>query len=464
VPTRLLALAVLWLLSAAALAQPIAITGVTVIDATGADPRPGMTVLIAGERISAVGKAGEVAVPEKARVLDGAGKFLIPGLWDMHVHWNDAPYLPLFTANGITGVRLMWGQTRHLEWRREIAAGHLTGPRLLIAGTIVDGPKPYWPGSIAASTAEDGREAVRQTALAGYDFVKVYNSLPREVYFAIADEAKKRNIPFAGHVPNAVGVAEASDAGQKSVEHLTGMLLAVSSQEAEVRAEFRAAARMPSGAEREAAQRRTAQRMLATYDADRAAALYAKLKANGTWQVPTFTVLRLDGSPQELAGDARLKFVPPWVRTMWLNDRRFSAQVSPETLAHQRNVFQRRLELVGQMHRAGVGILAGSDALNPYCFPGFGLHDELEWLVKAGLSPMSALQAATRNPAQYLGRLPDAGTVEAGKLADLVLLDADPLQDIRNTRAIAAVVANGKLHSREALARMLADVEQMARN
>jgi imidazolonepropionase-like amidohydrolase len=449
----------LLLLTANALAQPVAITNVTLIDGTGGPPQPGMTVVVVGERIFAVGR--EVVLPDKAHVVDGAGKFLIPGLWDMHVHWRDAPYLPLFTANGVTGVRIMWGEPRHLQWRKQIAAKEVTGPRLVVAGTIIDGPRPFWKGSIAAATAQDGREAVRQTVAGGYDFVKVYSSLPREVYFAIADEAKKHNVPFAGHVPTSVSAAEASQAGQKSIEHLTGMLLAVSSHESELRGELRAAARQPRGPEREAAQRRSGLRLLDTYDAGKAAALFAMLKVNGTWQVPTFTVLHLYVSPGQ-ADDARLKFMPLRVRTMWLNDPRFAAAPG-ETVAHQKNVFQRRLELVGQMHRAGVGILAGSDALNPYCFPGFGLHDELEWLVKAGLSPMASLQAATRNPAEYLGRLHDAGTVEPGKLADLVLLDADPLQDIRNSRRIAAVVASGKLHSREALARMLADIEQMAR-
>jgi imidazolonepropionase-like amidohydrolase len=157
-----------------------------------------------------------------------------------------------------------------------------------------------------------------------------------------------------------------------------------------------------------------------------------------------------------------LKYLPAPVRAGWSRDSRAREQQAPETTAHQRNVFQRRLELVGEMHRAGVGILAGSDSQNPYCFPGFSLHEDLEWLVKAGLSPLAALQAATRNPAVYLQRLQDFGTVEKGKIADLLLLDADPTQDIRATRRIAAVVAAGKLLPREALERMLADIERLA--
>jgi len=453
------------LLAASALAQPappLAITHVTVIDATGAASQQDMTVVIGGERIVALGRTADVQPPENTQVVKGEGKFLIPGLWDMHVHWNDERYLKLFIANGVTGIRVMWGDPRHFEQRKRIAEGSLLGPRLALAGTIIDGPKPFWPGSIAAGTAEEGREAVRRTRRDGYDYVKVYSSLPREVFFAIADEAKKLGIPFVGHVPDLVRVVEASDAGMKSIEHLTGMALAVSGSETELRRELAAALKLPAG-ERGARLRALNARMIESYDAGTAAALYARLKVNGTWQTPTFTVLRYGANPRapEYADDPRLRYVAPWVRKMWSEDFR-NRERTPEVNASLERLFQRRLQLVGEMHRAGVGILAGSDVLNPYCFPGFSLHDELEWLVKADLSPMAALQAATRNAALFLGREADSGTVAPGKLADLVLLDADPLQDIRNTRRIAAVIANGKLYSREALDKMLAEIERLA--
>jgi imidazolonepropionase-like amidohydrolase len=463
--TRTVVLGLL-LFTAAALAQPVAITRVTVIDVAGGPSRPDMTVLIDGERIAAVGPGSEVAVPGKVQVVEGAGKFLIPGLWDMHAHWGPgyaftaAPYLPLFTANGITGIRMMAGHPTYLQWRQQSTEGMLAGPRMVLAGVIVDGPKPFWRDSIATNTPDDGRQAVQRTQQDGYDFVKVYSSLSRAVFFAIADEAKRRRIPFAGHVPDAVRFEEASDAGQKSIEHLTGLLLAVSSQETELRREFADAATLPATPERAALQRSLGVRLLETHDAARAAALFARLKANGTWQVPTFPVLRL--LEPEHAMDPRLKYLPAPVRAGWARASRAREQRAPADIAHQRNVFQRRLELVGEMHRAGVGILAGSDSQNPSSFPGFSLHEDLEWLVKAGLSPLAALQAATRNPAIYLDRLRDFGTVEKGKMADLVLLDADPTQDIRATRRIVAVVAAGKLHSRADLDRMLADIERLA--
>jgi len=455
------ALAALILAPALALAQPLAITGVTLIDGTNAPPQPGMTVLVEGERIAAVGQTAAMTFPADAQVVDGTGKFLIPGLWDMHVHWQEADFLPLFTANGVTGVRMMWGLPRHLEWRNKSL-----GPRLVLAGIIVDGPRPYWKGSIAAATAAEGRAAVQKTRADGFDFVKVYSGLARPAFFALAEEARKEGIPFAGHLPGAIRATEASAAGMKSMEHLFGLLFAVSSQEEEIRREQAALFKQPSTRERDAAFRALGARAIETYDPARAAALWRAFKANGTWQVPTFTVLHFEafsGDPAH-AADPRLRYMPASVKSLWASAQATRVKdVSPEGFAFQERLFQRRLALVGEMHRAGVGILAGSDVLNPYCYPGFGLHDELEWLVKAGLPPMAALQAATRDAAAFLQRN-DFGTVEAGKLADLVLLDADPLHDIRNTRRIAAVVAAGKLHARPALERMLSDAEARARH
>jgi imidazolonepropionase-like amidohydrolase len=455
------ALAALILAPALAFAQPLAITGVTLIDGTNALPQPGMTVLVDGERIAALGQTAAMTLPADAQIVDGTGKFLIPGLWDMHVHWEDADFLPLFTANGVTGVRMMWGQPHHLEWRK-----NGVGPRLALAGTIVDGPRPYWKGSIAVTTAEDARAAVQKTRADGFDFVKIYNGIPRAAFFALAAEARKEGIPFAGHLPGAIRAAEASAAGMKSMEHLQGLLLAVSGDEEGVRREQAALFKRPRTPERDAAIRATAIRAIETYDAARAAALWQALKANGTWQVPTLTVLRYEAFANDPAhaADPRLRYVSAYVRNMWASAQAGRIKdVPPEAFAFQARFFKRRLALVGEMHRAGVGILAGSDVLNPYCYPGFGLHDELALLVEAGLSPMAALQAATRDAAAFLQRN-DFGTVEAGKLADLVLLDADPLQDIRNTRRIAAVVAGGKLHARAALERMLADAEARARH
>jgi len=451
-------------------AQPtIAVTHVTVIDGTGAKPKLDQTVVVAGERITTVGKTSKVKLPVGARVVDGTGKFLIPGLSDMHVHWYDKEYLPLFIANGVTSIRLMWGMPMHHEWRKEIEQGSLPGPRLLIASAIVDGPKPIWPGSVTAANASEGRKAVRTARQDGADFVKVYSLLPREAYFAIADEAKREGIPFAGHVPVSVSVEEASAAGQKTIEHLTGILQACSSCEAELLKSAQDALETiltttNSPMSIVAEEIHGEQLALETYSPKKADQVFVELKRNHTWQCPTLTVLRLAtfaDDPASFTNDARLKYMPPEVRTQWgqLGDGSRMKGRAAYDPALGRTVFQKEMEIVDAMQRAGVEILAGTDTLNPYCYPGFSLHDELGLLVQSGLTPMEALQAATFNAARFMGREKELGTIEPGRLADLVLLDADPLQDIHNTTKIRAVFANGRLYDRTALDKFLREAE-----
>jgi imidazolonepropionase-like amidohydrolase len=439
-------------------AKSLAITGVTVIDATGAPARPDMTVVVTGERITAVGKSGEVRVPEGARVVDGKGKYLIPGLWDMHVHTVGPSYLPLYLANGVTGVRDMhaFDPDAIFGLRKQVQEGKEPGPRLVAAGPLVDGPKPFVPGSLVAANAAEGREAVRKLKKMGADFVKVYTKLPREAYLSIADEAKKQGLPFAGHVPESVSAAEASDLCQKSIEHLTGVELACSEREDELRRE---AVAVLAKADNQAAWEllaRIGARAADSFSDKKASALYARFVRNGTWQVPTLTVLRslISLDDPKFTADPRVKYMPPSLHSYW------SLKLSPETAAGLKRAYKRATGLVRGMHQAGVPFLAGTDTSNPYVFPGFSLHDELALLVsEGGFTPLEAIQAATRDPARFLGREKDLGTVEPGKLADLVLLDADPLADIHNTTRIAAVVANGRLLPRRELGRLLADVE-----
>jgi len=446
---------------------PLAFTHVTVIDATGAPPRPNQTVVIAAGRIAALGPSEETTPPPGARVVDATGKFLIPGLWDMHVHPPEKEYLPLFIANGVTGVRVMWGFPEHHEWRSAIEAGQLVGPHMAIASALIDGPVPFWPGSISVADETQARQAVIQAKSYGAEFVKVYQFLPRELYFAIVDEAKKQGLPFAGHVPLSVSAEEASAAGQKSFEHLIGILPACSTRSGELLNAQKAdladgivAGRVGFWSGR---VKQLHEMMLDTYNPEKAAALSALLRKNGTWQCPTLTLLRMFayGDDPAFLADSRLKYVSPSEKRTW-NPSAMEGHHSPEDFAASRREFQRDLEVVGAMQAAGVGILAGTDTPNPYCFPGFSLHDELGLLVKAGLTPMQALQAATLSAARFLGKEKDFGTVEPDKVADLVLLDADPLADIGNTRRIAGVVFAGHFYSRPALDQMLAQVEAVA--
>ena len=449
----------------------LVLTHVTVIDASGAPPQRDMAVVITGDRITEMGKFGKVHVPKNAEVVDETGKFLIPGLWDMHVHWTAEKYLPLFIANGVTGIRLMWGLLIHHQWREKIEQGTLLGPRMVIASPIVDGPNPFWPGSMAVGNEDDARRAVTKVKLDGADFVKVYSRLPRDAYFAIADEAKKQGIPFEGHVPFSVTAEEASDAGQKSFEHLFGVLPACSVRGDELNKAIRddLAESLASSTRLDFELGRRFRRLshveLDSYSTEKAAALFARFKKNGTWQCPTLTVNRsyayLDD--QAFRNDPRLKYVPIGIKSDWEPGRDPTlVGRTPEDVAFARNEFQKFLEVTGAMQRAGVGILAGTDVLNPFCFPGFSLHDELALLVQAGLTPMEALQSATLNPARFLGKEKELGTVATGKIADLVVLDADPLDDIGNTRKIVGVVYDGKFFTRASLNEMLREAEALA--
>jgi imidazolonepropionase-like amidohydrolase len=431
--------------------EPLVLAHVTVIDVTGGAPRPDMTVVIRGDRISQVEEAGKIVVPPGARVVDAAGKFLIPGLWDMHVHWYNRDTFTLFTANGVTGIRQMFGNSDLLRWRQDIAKGSLPGPRMLVASPIIDGPQPVWPSSIVVRNEEEGRKAVRNVKQWGADFVKVYSLLPRDAYFAIADEAKRQGLTFVGHVPSSLSPAEVSDAGQKSIEHLTGTMIDCSDKEAELRKAIVQGRARTARARAEAIA-------LETYNDRKAAELFARFAKNETWQCPTLTVLRSSAflGDENFRRDQRLRFIPPQIKERW--SLRI-ANRNEENYANAKKVFQKQLEIVGAMRKAGVQLLAGTDTGNPFCFPGFSLHEELALLVIAGLTPVEALRSATLNPARFLGLEKTLGTIEQGKLADLVLLDANPLEDVRNTQRINAVVSSGRLFDRNALNKMLAQAE-----
>ncbi len=450
----------------------IALMHVTVIDCTGAPPKSDVTIVIVGYRIVDIGKSNVVSIPKHARIVDATGTFVIPGLWDMHAHLDEPEPLPvnpplrekeslftLFIANGVTGIRDMGGDLKLLQhWRNRIGAGTLIGPRIKACGPLLDGPKPMQPGSIAVSNEEQARQAVRDLKKARADFVEVGSSLPRDAYFAIADEAKKLGIPFAGHVPDSVTPAEASDAGQASEEQLQ-IVESCSDRDAVKKKldELRAAGASPS--ERRSADIET---MLATYDEKKAEALFAKFVKNNTWQTPTIVVWQNNASFEEdFAKYAdRMKYLPRDIREYWNPKNNADLQNrSPERLAAEKKLVNKYLEVIGAMQRAGVKLMAGSDfGANPLLFPGWGVHDEMALLVKAGLTPMQALQAATNNPTTFLGLNNALGTVEKGKIADLVLLSANPLDDINNTRKITAVIFGGRMFDRATLNRMLNSV------
>ena len=387
----------------------IAITHVTVIDVRAGTIRKDMTVLIVGDRISAVRAAKEKErLPTKEiEVIDGRGKYLIPGLWDMHAHSDgDDRALRLFIAYGITGIRDMAGDAAKLaDARRRITSGEVTGPRLVFAGPMLEGPPSQaddWTWII--HSPEEARNAVDRLVELRVDFIKVHDGLARESYLAIAAASKERGISFVGHVPASMTPAEASDLGQKSIEHF----------------EF-----VPKSCHVlfESVVGGTPRHLPSGCDPQSLDELLHRFAQNGTWLDPTIQSFRY------------------WAPTQW------SA------------IFSEFRELVRSIRQNHVSILAGTDSSSVLeekgDLPGTSLHDELALLVDAGFTPSEALRAATLNPASFLGLSESLGTIDAGKTANLVLLEANPLQEIHNTKRIAAVILEGRYLDRLALDRML---------
>jgi hypothetical protein len=420
-----------------------------VIDSVGNGVRKDIDVLVVDGRIKAIGKNLK---DDAASKLDAKGKFLIPGLWDMHVHGTAVPgFLGIYLANGITGVRDMFDPgDMTFKLRDKVNSGEMVGPHIVAAGKILDGPKPIWQGSIAVADADQGRAAVGKALGQGSDFIKVYSLLPHDAYMAIAAECKKRGVVFCGHVPETVSADEASDAGQKSFEHLYSILRGCSDKPEMIAHSF------PFGVTSEV-YRVSLHGALDYYDPKKASALFAKLRKNGSWQCPTFTVLNSFAHPNADRPEvnAYYPYLPGWMKSIGPGLKGRIKGWTPEDYKLEDELFKKDLKTVGEMYRAHVPLLAGTDVMNPYCFPGFSLHDELDWFVKAGIPTVDVLKIATRNAAVYLGKDKDLGTIEEGKIADLVLLDADPIRDIDNTRKIDAVILGGKLLDRAALDKLM---------
>ena len=473
--------------------SPLVITGVTIVNVAAADPtdalRPAQTVVIKGNRIAALGKANQIKIPEGARVIDATGKFLIPGLWDMHVHVSGERAaelsFPLFIVNGVTGVRDMGGASadlgRLVQLRKEIARESLLGPRIIAAGPYLDGPRPGKSGHLRLSTPDEARQAVDSVKNQGWDFVKVHDWLSPTVYKAIAVEAKRLGLPMAGHVPISVSATEVSAAGQKSIEHLGnvlggGLLVDCSTDEAALRAKLREGVmKLDEQSLINTLRAPTVNRLIATYSDQKAERLAALLARNGTCQVPTIygtlwsNAFELDDSlhvNNAIVNDPRMKYLPAFARASSDSNKDPNPEhFTTEDVAAWKRQYRKQLELIAILRRGGVQFMTGSDAEpSEGTIPGFSLQDELSFFVDAGFTPMEALQAATRNPAKYLGLLDSLGTVERGKIADLVLLDANPLDNIRNTQKISGVIVNGRLLTRKVLDGLLAKVEVAAKS
>jgi imidazolonepropionase-like amidohydrolase len=448
--------------------ESLVLQHVTVIDGTGAAPQLDQTVVISGGRIRSLGPASQMKPGLSAKVVDGQGKYLMPGLWDMHVHiagvladpaWSKSVLLPFLLANGITGVRDMGGDLEALlAWKRDVEAGKFLGPHIIAAGPWLSRGGKKSPEQYPVANAEEARAAVRDLKKRGADFIKIISLPSREAFFAVADESRKQNITFVGHLPIEVGAAEASNADMRSIEHLyySNFALSVSSKEEGLREQYIAARKNRDAA----AIAEISEETIATYSPEKAAALYRTLKTNNTWVTPTLEGIFIAGHPTPLHFEkALMNFLPRPIVKDWETAPEEAAAAQITELA---KLSEDDWKLTREMHAAGVSLLTGSDSLDEREIPGISLHLELGQLVKAGMTTMEAIQCATLGAAQFMGKEAEFGTVRAGRRADLVLLNRDPSKEIANTLSIEGVVFQGEYLDRAALDRMLKNVRDTA--
>ena len=427
----------------AAPAQPLRISDVTIVDVKTGALLPHRDVEIRDGRIASV-LAASATRGRNQRLVDGRGKFLIPGLWDCHIHlsWTTDSALPLLVALGVTDVRDMGSNFSQIEgWRARIAAGELVGPRIMRVGPILNG-KSFNAYQFVPGSAEASRGAVRLLKWLRVDEIKVHRRMPRDWYYAVLDEAKKNGLKVVGHIPIEIPPVEASNAGQYMIEHTETLFEGTF-------AEGLSDTQLP-GAIRH---------WLAT---DKPDALFSTFARNGTWVDPTLSgyLEVADLYDPKSPPDPRYRFVALSERRIFADQLRqhpFSA-AQVEALHEHMNLL---VDVTRRMHQAGVRLVTGTDAAGARLV-GFSLQRELVVLVRAGLTPLEALQAATLNPAIAFGRTADLGSIEDGKLADLVLLDANPLEKIENTQKVAAVIAAGRLYDRAAIKRLMDLSAQLA--
>lgn len=422
----------------------ILIRNVTVIAMDRPGSTPAQDVLIEGGRILAVGRTGSVRHRPAAELVDGRGKYLIPGLWDMHVHAlvgesGNAQNLRRYLAWGVVGVRDLGSTLDRLQRLRQERAADPNLPEFVGSGPLLDGPRQRWMQQMALplDTVDAARDAAIVLADARVDFLKIYNNLSPEQYAAVVAVARRRGVPFAGHVPFQLTVEQVSAAGQSSIEHAGVQLVAdcIPHGRRAIPAEINAWVARGYRGRFEERSRWWAQREIGG-----CRALYQRMAARRTWVTPTLT--------NELAGgrwtpEQDIAALPAEQMRACRSNLEGIAAASP---ALRSDWESQLLALVGELHRAGVPLLAGTDTPNGCLSPGRSLHRELQMLVEAGLTPWEALAAATRNPARYLGRA-DEGAIARGKAANLVLLDADPLANIANTVRINRVMLRGRWHN-----------------
>lgn len=438
------------------------IVGANVIDVASGKVASGQAVAVrGGDIVAVVPTAKGKGAYSAARTIDAKGAFVMPGLWDNHVHFGGGPaligenkaLLGLYLAHGITSVRDASGDLPEevLAWRGEVASGALTGPTIYSSGPKIEGVKPIWKGTIEVGTTAEADAALDKLQGLKVDFVKITeNTLKPDVFLYTVRQAKARGMTTSAHVPAAVTVDAASEAGLGSIEHMGYALRLGSPQEAQIAADV--AAGKLTGPEASA-------RYLATFDEATALAGFRRLAARGTYVTPTLNGTRVTAylDQDDHKNDPYLAYIGKGLQATYAWRVERASKDDAAAIARRHAVYEKNVTLLPLLQKAGVSILAGTDAgfLNSFNYPGIGLHDELQIFVDGGLTPLQALQASVINGPRFLGHADRYGAVAAGKAADLVILKANPVQDIRATRAIEGVVLKGKYFDRQALDEML---------
>ncbi|WIT10241.1 amidohydrolase family protein [Paucibacter sediminis] len=438
----------------------------TVVDVAGGRLLRGQAVVTRGDRIVAVVDQRRLGAYKAGRTLSLKGRYLIPGLWDNHVHFGggtelideNKQLLPLYLAHGITTVRDCAGDLSDtvLQWRDEIAARTLLGPTILASGAKLEGYKPLWKGTQEVGTPEEVGQALDRLKAAKADFVKITeNTMRADIYLDALRQARARGLPSSAHLHAQVTLDQAAEAGLGTVEHMPYLLRAATPREAELTAQ------VVSGA---ITGRAAAEQSLATFDEATARAAFRRLAARGTAVVPTLSVIRITAylDEDDHARDSYLQYIGPKLRQTYDWRVKRAALDGPEAIAYRHANYEKAAALLPLLAQEGVAIVAGTDAgfLNSFDYPGQALHDELALYVKNGLTPQQALASSLIAGPRFLGKLEQHGALAAGKVADIVVLRANPLADIAATRQIEAVVTQGRLLDRRRLDAMLAAVRE----
>ncbi|WP_299110667.1 amidohydrolase family protein [uncultured Winogradskyella sp.] len=456
----------------------VVISNVNIIDVVTGDIEYSKDVFIKENRIIKIEPNSENKTHKETKIVEGSGKYLIPGLWDMHTHpddpevWRMNPkteekdlLLPLFVVNGVTGIRDMAGDLNLVKrWRRLSDNDSLLAPKIVAGGPLLDGPNPMWDGSVGIASKEQVKHVVDSLIVEGVDFLKVYSLLPREIYLELSIYANAIDFPFVGHVPFTVRPSEAAVTGMKSQEHLLEIIK-------ECSLDFDEKTLAQIKLEKLGVNRYIIANnfRINHYNETKADSLYQTFVKYNIWHTPTLSMWYKNAwFEEELIKDNELlSYLPKYLQEYWTpkhNDH-LKNRDHKDFIDVKKRLYAKYLHIVSKMNSKGVKLLAGTDmGANPLCFPGIGLYNELEAFIDADLSPLQALQTATINPAIFLKIESDYGTVTEGKIADLLLLDKNPLDEMSNLRTINAVIQNGNVYNSNDILRIKKEIKDKINN